>query len=163
MALLGCTQPPPDTPLPPTTDQSLIATPTTAPEPTPTPTPTAQATPTHTISPPTPRPATATPLPEPTPTPDATATPEPFQEEHFLQLVNPPEAEVFVSEPAIEIIARTRVDAVVTVNDTLVEPDIDGNFSLGVNLEEGPNIIEVVSSVASGDEESLVLVVFYLP
>ena len=51
----------------------------------------------------------------------------------------------------------------VTVNDTLVEPDIDGAFSLNVDLEVGPNIIEVVTSVASGEQEGLVLVVIYLP
>ena len=55
------------------------------------------------------------------------------------------------------------MDAVVTVNDTLVEPNIDGRFSLNVDLEVGPNIIEVVASVASGDQEDLVLVVIYLP
>jgi hypothetical protein len=52
---------------------------------------------------------------------------------------------------------------VVTINDTVVEPDIDGEFSLDVPLEEGPNIIEVVASVASGEQMDLVLVAIYLP
>jgi len=78
-------------------------------------------------------------------------------------LVEPAEAESFVSVSPIEIVGRTRLDAVVTVNDTLVEPDIDGKFPLSVDLQEGPNIIEVVSSVASGEELNLVLVVLYLP
>ena len=51
----------------------------------------------------------------------------------------------------------------VTINDTVVEPDIDGEFSLDVPLEEGPNIIEVVASVASGEQMDLVLVAIYLP
>ena len=55
------------------------------------------------------------------------------------------------------------MDAVVTINDTVVEPNIDGQFSLTVDLEDGPNIIEVVASVASGEQLDLVLVVFYLP
>lgn len=78
-------------------------------------------------------------------------------------MLNPVETEVFVSEPTIEIVGRTRVDAVVTVNDTLVEPDIEGRFSLNVELEIGPNIFEVVSSVASGEQQDQVLVVIYLP
>jgi len=65
---------------------------------------------------------------------------------------------VFASDPMINIAARTRVDAVVTVNDTLVEPGIDGRFSLEVGLDVGANIIEVVASVASGEQEGLVLV-----
>ena len=42
------------------------------------------------------------------------------------------------------------VDAVVTVNDTLAEPGIDGRFSLEVGLDVGANIMEVV---ASGEQE----------
>ena len=58
---------------------------------------------------------------------------------------------------------RTRVDAVVTVNDTVVDPDGEGQFSSMVELEEGPNIIEVVSSIANGEQLDMVLVVIYLP
>ena len=80
-----------------------------------------------------------------------------------LQLVNPEETEVFVDSDTLSVVGRTRVDAVVTINDTIVEPDIDGQFSLDVTLEEGPNIIEVVASVASGEQMDLVLVALYLP
>ena len=122
-----------------------------------------------TLTPPTKPPTTvaAPPTSAPEPTAEVVSTPEPtpdaVQETHFLQLVEPAEAESFVSVSPIEIVGRTRLDAVVTVNDTLVEPDIDGKFSLSVDLQEGPNIIEVVSSVASGEELNLVLVVLYLP
>jgi hypothetical protein len=61
------------------------------------------------------------------------------------------------------VVGRTRVDAVVTINDSLVEPDIDGEFSLDVPLYVGPNIIEVVASVASGEQMDLVIVAIYLP
>ena len=93
----------------------------------------------------------------PTPTPLAT------EGELFLQLVEPEDTEVFTDEPSLEVVGRTRVDAVVTINDTVVEPDIDGRFSLTIELEEGPNIIEVVASVASGEQLDLVLVVLYVP
>ena len=81
----------------------------------------------------------------------------------FLQLVEPAETEVFTDVGSLTVVGRTRVDAVVTINDTMVEPNIDGEFSLDVPLEEGPNIIEVVVSVASGEQMDLVLVVIYLP
>lgn len=106
---------------------------------------------------PTPQPALPTPAPEPTPTPDA------VQGDLFLQLVDPAESEVVVSESSLNVAGRTRVDAVVTVNDTLVEPDIEGGFFLSVELEEGPNVIEIVASVASGEQLDLVLVVLYIP
>lgn len=117
--------------------------------------------------------ATATTVPAPTrapteaPTgaPAAIPTPTPLatEGELFLQLVAPAEAEVFTDESSLRVIGRTRVDAVVTINDTLVEPGIDGEFSLDVRLEIGANIIEVVVSVASGEQMDLVLVVVYLP
>ena len=104
----------------------------------------------------------------PNPTePPATETPSPTpvatEGELFLQLVNPPETEVFTDSGTLTVVGRTRVDAVVTINDTIVEPDIDGEFSLDVRLEEGPNIIEVVASVASGEQLDLVIVAIYLP
>ena len=119
--------------------------------------PTAEATPIPTIAP-TLEP-TATPLPEPTPMP-ADAEPEPGL---TLELLEPGELEVITEEPSIELVGSTRVDAIVTINDTVVEPDGDGLFSLTVDLEEGPNIIEIVASVASGEQKDLVLVVIYIP
>ena len=83
--------------------------------------------------------------------------------ELFLQLLNPEELEVITEDSSIEIVGRTRVDAVVTINDTLVEPDSDGLFSSVVEVEEGPNIIEVIASIASGVQTDLVLVVIYIP
>ena len=81
----------------------------------------------------------------------------------ILQLISPAELEVFTDVGTLSVVGRTRVDAVVTINDSLVEPDIDGEFSLDVPLDVGPNIIEVVASVASGEQMDLVLVAIYLP
>ena len=116
--------------------------------------PQATLVPANTVSPnPTQPPATETPVPT------LVAT----EGELFLQLISPPETEVFTDSGTLSVVGRTRVDAVVTINDTIVEPDIDGEFSLDVPLEEGPNIIEVVVSVASGEQMDLVLVAIYLP
>ena len=92
-----------------------------------------------------------------------TATQIATEGELFLQLLNPAEEEVITESPSIEVVGRTRIDAVVTVNDSVVEPDGDGRFASTVQLEEGPNIIEVVTSVASGEQIDLVLVVIYIP
>lgn len=81
----------------------------------------------------------------------------------FLQLVEPPELEVFTDTAAMTVAGRTRIDAMVTINDTIVEPNIDGEFSLDIELIEGPNIIEVVASVASGEQMDFVLVAIYVP
>ncbi len=102
-------------------------------------------------------PTAVSPTNTPEPTPVATVG------EFFLQLVEPAETEVFTDTAAFSVLGRTRVDAVVTINDTIVEPNIDGEFSLDMTLEEGPNIIEVVASVASGEQEDLVLVAIYIP
>ncbi|MCH7841920.1 MAG: hypothetical protein IID01_04040 [Chloroflexi bacterium] len=121
---------------------------------------------------PTPGTPPATLVPGNTPVPDAivapatetpTATPVATEGELFLQLISPSETEVFTDVGSLSVVGRTRVDAVVTINDAIVEPDIDGEFSLDVPLEEGPNIIEVVVSVASGEQLDLVLVAIYLP
>ena len=81
----------------------------------------------------------------------------------MLHIVEPVEAETLTANPTLLVSGRTRVDAVVTVNDTFVDPDIDGIFSAEIPLEEGPNIIEVVVSIATGEELSTVLVVIYEP
>ncbi len=149
------------------------------PDPIPTLSPTAIVAPTlRAIATPTlePVPTATTPVtPSPTVPPiSATATPAPQLQapddspvvtdgELFIQLVEPAELETVSDAATIKVVGRTRIDAIVTVDDTIVEPDIDGTFSATVDLEEGPNIIEVVASVASGEQEDIVLVVIYLP
>ncbi len=68
-----------------------------------------------------------------------------------------------VSQPVITVVGRTRVDAVVTVNDNILEPNQEGRFRQEVQLDLGANIIEVVASLASGEQESLALTLVYLP
>ena len=101
------------------------------------------------------------------------ATPTPFpalrrpalvaKEELFLRLVSPTSTEVVVNQSSIEVIGRTRVDALVTVGDYVVEPDIEGWFQQEMQLDPGVNIIEVIVSVANGKEKSQVLAVIYVP
>lgn len=138
------------------------ATPTEAPtptaeQPTATPVPTATAT------------ATATPAPTPTPTPTVTPTPFPTPTvssvgtEFFLELLTPTELEIITTDATLLVSGRTRVDAVVTINDDVASPDADGRFQTTVALELGANIIEVVASVASNEQDSIVITAVYLP
>ena len=106
-----------------------------------------------------------TPTPEPTatPTPSPTPTPTPAPSEFVLQIVEPVSAETITSSPTITIQGRTRADAAITVNDGFATPGLDGIFTAEVALETGPNIIEIVASISTGEELSHVLTIVYIP
>ena len=115
-------------------------------------------------------PSSSTPLPEPTstslpktptlvPTPNAVAG---FGE-FILELESPTSVESMVQEASITVVGRTRVDAMVTVNDDTIEPDIEDRFKQEIELKSGTNIIEIVASLAIGEEKSLILAVIYIP
>ena len=84
-------------------------------------------------------------------------------EDLFLEIITPEEDVSFVGDPIFMVSARTRLDAAVSVNDDLVDLNEEGLLEALVVLEEGPNIIEVVASVDTGEEVSAVLTIFYLP
>ncbi|MCH7593791.1 MAG: hypothetical protein IIB27_04710 [Chloroflexi bacterium] len=68
-----------------------------------------------------------------------------------------------VTAAEFEVIGRSSLDALVSVNDTIAQLDVDGRFSVTVALDEGINVVEVVASVASGEELSEVLVIIREP
>ncbi|MCI0440178.1 MAG: hypothetical protein L0177_13770 [Chloroflexi bacterium] len=100
---------------------------------------------------------------------DAAAEPDdeaadPLGDEFFLRMISPAGDPAFVKSPVFDVTGKTRVDAAVSINDDLLDVDQEGIFTSSVALEEGPNIIEVVASVNSGEpEKSMVLTIFYLP
>ena len=85
----------------------------------------------------------------------------------FLEITSPLPEEgddvVVVSTATVVIEGRTRVDAAVTINDQFVEVDENGKLQLTVTLQEGINVFEVVASVATGEEQSLILIVSFEP
>jgi hypothetical protein len=81
--------------------------------------------------------------------------------EFFLELDFPESLEAVLTDSSLKIEGRTRIDAFVTVNDHVVEPDIEGRFSQVLELAPGLNIIEVIASTASGEQKSLVLGIGY--
>lgn len=143
IALSACSSPEPD-PTPPTATATALS-------PTPTPVPTATSTPTPTPT------LAVTSTPFPTPTVSSVGT------EFFLELLTPTELEIITTDATLVVSGRTRVDAVVTINDDAVSPDAEGIFQQSVTLEFGANIIEVVASVASNEQDSIVITAVYLP
>lgn len=120
-------------------------------------------TPTPSLSP-TPQPtstATST-TPTPTPKPTSTVTPAAL----FLEIIQPVDG-VQVRTSAIPVICKTIPSAVVSVsvddNVEIANVDENGNFSVMVTLEEGPNIIEVIASDLQGNEKSSTVTVIYVP
>ena len=104
----------------------------------------------------TPSPVTLTPEAEP---PTASDMPEP---EAMLPLVIlEPQDEAVVDTSRITVSGSTRSDAVVSINGTITHVDSQGDFSGEVNLDIGPNLIEVIASDFYGNEESVVLAVVY--
>jgi len=102
----------------------------------------------------------------PTITPTHTYTPTPTPTVLLLQITQPIDG-AQVSTSAVLVIGKTIPGAVVSVSiDDIVEianVDQNGNFSVTVNLEEGPNLIEVVASDQLGNEKSSSIAVIYVP
>jgi hypothetical protein len=95
--------------------------------------------------------------------PSSVITPAVFNEEFPLEVIEPAVLDLVVKKSQINIRGRTRPDALVTVNDYVLEPDIEGYFQQAVDLAPGLNIIEVIASIASGEQGLLVLAVGYFP
>lgn len=128
----------------------------------PTPTPTAAPTPTPTVAQPTAtptsRPTAAPTEAPPTPGPTSAVTPTPL----FMN-VTAPANESIVSTQQVEVKGQTTPGAVVTVNSQVAEVDAEGNFSVTVTLDEGPNALEVLASDFEGNQASQVVTVIYVP
>ena len=118
--------------------------------------------------------ATSVPVPEPTATPvpvavDTTPQESPeiteeieLSEELFLEVVEPAD-ESIVEDTPLALVGRTTPDAVVSVQGETVDVGPDGQFVALVSLEPGPNVIEVVASDLTGQAETSVLAVIYIP
>ena len=70
------------------------------------------------------------------------------------------ETTVYTSDLVVK--GQTEPDAVVSVNEAVVDVDAEGKFSTTVTLEEGPNLIEVLASDFEGNEGSVTLTVVYV-
>jgi hypothetical protein len=57
----------------------------------------------------------------------------------------------------------TSADAIVSVNDVIVEVQADGTFELTLVLEPGPNFVDVVASNLGGSSHSSSLAIISIP
>jgi hypothetical protein len=80
----------------------------------------------------------------------------------FLEVTDPQDEAVVTVSP-LPVQGQTTPDSVTTVNGQVVEVDAQGQFMTQVDLEEGPNFIEVLASDFDGHQEGQVLTVIYIP
>lgn len=123
-----------------------------------TPLPALEATPTSNLTAGvTPNPTQVVPSPTSVPSPEPTPTPAPLR----LELFSPQDG-VGVEIGTVAILGKTRPDAVVAVNGVAVDVESNGTFRQDVILEEGANLIEVVSTDLRGEVESEQVAAFFV-
>lgn len=81
----------------------------------------------------------------------------------FFLTVTQPTNESITNNDKVEVTGITVPSAVVSVNGDIAGVDTEGNFTMMVTLEEGPNLIEVIASDLNGDQESSTLTTIYVP
>ena len=179
---VGRATPTPQPPAPTATSLPSAATPTALPEPTRAPTATSVPAAATTTAVPEPtraptatatsRPATATPtaapgataFPRPAATPTAQAVPVSTIARFglFLEIDGLGEENV-VRGDFIVARGKTSPAAILSINGVIIPVDSDGNFSVQLALDPGPNVIEVVASDLDGNEVSKIIAIVALP
>ena len=94
---------------------------------------------------------------------DSPSEPPPAADESLTLQILAPADEAIVTQPRINVTGKTVADAVVSINGVMAEIDYQGVFGGEVNLEEGPNIIEVVASDFYGNSAAASVTVIYIP
>ena len=79
-----------------------------------------------------------------------------------LRIVSPLDGTV-VNTSIVEIVGEAPVGSIVSIGDDILIVGADGVFKHIVTLEEGPNVIEILASDASGNESFFLLAIFYEP
>ena len=78
-----------------------------------------------------------------------------------LEVVEPVDGAV-VNTSRVTVSGRTAPDAVVSINGNVPDVNGQGEFTEQINLDFGPNIIEIIASDFYGNEKGVVLTVFYV-
>jgi hypothetical protein len=88
-----------------------------------------------------------------TPTPSAIFT---------VTLESPLEGETLITSPVL-VKGVAIPNAIVSVNDAAGLAGADGRFALAVELEPGPNVLEVIASNKDGQQAFVIVTVLYQP
>ncbi len=157
IAASGCVESRPrHTPVPPTATVTPTLEPTATATPVPpSPTPLPTATPTQ-----------ALPSPTPVPTEGPSATPVSTSGSGTFNLNLDFEGlgdESIVRSDTVLLRGVTSADAIVSVNDVIVEVQTDGTFELTLLLDPGPNFVDVVASNLDGSTINSSLAIISIP
>lgn len=68
-----------------------------------------------------------------------------------------------VNTSIIEIVGEAPAGSVISIGDDILIVGAEGTFKHIVSLQEGPNVIEILASDASGNESYVLLAIFYEP
>lgn len=79
-----------------------------------------------------------------------------------LRILSPADGSV-VNTSIVEIVGEAPAGSVISIGDDILIVGADGIFKHIVTLEEGPNVIEILASDASGNESFVMLGIFYEP
>ena len=79
-----------------------------------------------------------------------------------LVILSPLDGSV-VNTSIVEVVGEAPAGAVISIGDDILIVGADGRFKHIVSLQEGPNVIEILASDASGNEAYLMLSIFYEP
>ena len=96
-------------------------------------------------------------------TPTTPETTSEISDSGLFLTVTQPANESIINADRVEVMGITVPGAVVSVNGNPTEVDEEGNFTMMVALEEGPNLIEIIASDVQGNQESHPLVLIYVP
>jgi hypothetical protein len=88
--------------------------------------------------------------------------PDMLQDNIPLSVTEPLDA-ASIAASRVAVKGRTKPGAVVNVNDEIGTADANGNFSVSISLDEGPNAIDVIAADDSGKESELLLLVNSVP
>ncbi len=79
-----------------------------------------------------------------------------------MRLFSPQDGDT-VDTPTIKVKGQAPAETVITINDKILVVSADLSFETEVNLEEGPNLIEIVASDLNDNEVDIQLTVNYEP
>ena len=72
-----------------------------------------------------------------------------------------PADETVVAVPQVDVAGQAPRDTVITINDAIVVVGANGQFSVTVPLQDGPNELDVLASDPDGNQVSATLFVTY--
>ncbi len=98
-------------------------------------------------------------VPQPTQAPGSPQTESPSILQTGLPLTISQPAEGSTLGASVTVKGKTRAGAMVSVNDEIITADSQGNFSIPLSLESGPNAIDIIATDSAGNQAEALLLV----